>query len=127
MASLENIIKITNARVLNEIPADVEGKVIDHAISCDLMSDVLMFLRKHSTIENEIEDKAIIITGLATNQAIRTAEILDIRYILFVRGKVPTQAVIDEANKAGIVLLTTDYLMYKTCGELYKHDITGIV
>lgn len=127
MSNLQDIIAITDATVINEIPAELENSPIDYAISCDLMSDVLMFLRKHLKGDDDIEERCLMITGLATTQAIRTAEILDIKYILFVRGKVPTQAVIDQASKDGIVLLTTKHLMFKCCGELYKNEINGIL
>lgn len=127
MASIEEIIKITNAKVVNDVNVDYANASIDHAISCDLMSDVLMFLRKHFADGSFDEEHSMMITGLATFQAIRTAEILDIQYILFVRGKVPTQEVIDQATKDGILLLTTDYLMYRTCGELFASGVKGIL
>jgi formate dehydrogenase assembly factor FdhD len=63
------------------------------------------------------------VTGLVTNQALRTAEILDLETIIFVRGKNPTQSVIDLADEIGITLIGTQLTMYKTSGLLYMNDV----
>jgi hypothetical protein len=91
----------------------------DHDILCacgsDMMSDVLAFT-KHD---------AILLTGLVNNHVLRTAEMLDIQHIMFVRGKAPADDIIDMANDMGLVLMTTELPMFTACGILYAHGIKG--
>lgn len=79
------------------------------ACGSDMMSDVLAFVKDHG----------ILLTGLVNPQTVRTAMMMDIKGIVFVRGKKPDAAVVSLAEENGIVLLTTDYRMYTACGLLY--------
>ena len=79
------------------------------ACGSDMMSDVLAFVKDHG----------ILLTGLVNPQTVRTAVMMDMKGIVFVRGKKPDAAVISLAEESGIVLLTTDYRMYTACGLLY--------
>lgn len=104
---------------LKEIAQLVDGKilcgkenieaVVDYAFASDLMSDVL-------TIK---VNNFILITGLANIQSIRTAEMSDIQFILFVRGKKVTDDMMSLAEDNGITIIQTDYSLYKTSGILY--------
>lgn len=49
------------------------------ACGSDMMSDVLAF----------VKDQAVLLTGLCNPQVIRTAEMMDVICIVFVRGKKP--------------------------------------
>ncbi|MDR1755614.1 MAG: hypothetical protein LBR65_01455 [Culturomica sp.] len=89
---------------------------IGGAFAADLMGDVL----RQNTKD------AILITGLANLQVIRTAEISDIRSILFVRNKTITPEMVELAKENSIVLLLCNQSMYKTCGELYKAGLKPI-
>lgn len=75
--------------------------------------------------EGVLED-TLLITGLATNQSIRTAEMLDIEVVLLVRGKIPASQVVELANESNIILLSTDLTMFNTSGLLYQEGIRGI-
>jgi len=90
-----------------EDKADVE---IASACGADLMSDVMAF----------VKDKVLLLTGLVNPQVIRTAELLDIHGIIFVRGKVPSREVIEMAEASGIILAGTKLSMYIACGKLYE-------
>ncbi|MBP3889153.1 MAG: hypothetical protein J6F30_16135 [Cellulosilyticum sp.] len=92
----------------------LESKVYA-ACGCDLMSDVLAFAK----------EKVLLLTGLINLQVIRTAEMLDIKAIVFVRGKKPSQDMIDLANERGIVLFSTDIPLYPACGLLYEAGLRG--
>jgi len=87
--------------------ADME---ILSACGADLMSDVMAF----------VKDRVLLMTGLVNPQVIRTAELLDIRAIIFVRGKVPGRDVIEMAEEADIILGGTKLPMFLTCGKLYE-------
>lgn len=85
------------------------------ACGCDLMSDVLAF----------VKDQAVLLTGLVNPQVIRTAEMMDMICIVFVRSKVPTQEMIDLAKESGIVLMVSDKRLYEACGLLYQNGLVG--
>ncbi len=80
------------------------------ACGADLMSDVMAF----------VKDRVLLLTGLANPQVIRTAELLDIRVIVFVRGKHPAADMVDMAHDAGIILAGTRLPMFLACGKLYE-------
>jgi hypothetical protein len=92
----------------------IEGDV-HSACGCDMMSDVLAF----------VTDQAVLLTGLCNPQVVRTATMMDMRCIVFVRGKTPTPDVLALANDAGIVVLATDMRMYTACGILYENGLHG--
>ena len=85
------------------------------ACGCDLMSDVLAFAK----------EKVLLLTGLINLQVIRTAEMLDIKAIVFVRGKKPSQDMINLAKERGIVLFSTNIPLYPACGKLYEAGLKG--
>ncbi len=76
----------------------------------DLMSDVLA----------SIQPEAVLLTGLCNPQVVRTAQMADVRAIVFVRGKQPPKETIELAEAEGIPLITTPYGMFEVCGRLYR-------
>lgn len=92
----------------------IDGDV-HSACGCDMMSDVLAF----------VKDQAVLLTGLCNPQVVRTATMMDMRCIVFVRGKTPTADVLSLARDAGIVVLATDMRMYTACGILYENGLHG--
>ena len=84
-------------------------KEVDSACGSDMMSDVLAFVKEHS----------ILITGLLNPQGVRTAEMLDMSCIVFVRGKYPGENILQLARDCGIVVMRTEYRMFSACGKLY--------
>ena len=91
------------------------GCEVHTACGSDMMSDVLEF----------VKDQAVLLTGLVNPQVIRTAEMMDIVCIVFVRGKNPDPAMIDLARERGIALLSCDYRMFTACGLLYENGLRG--
>lgn len=79
------------------------------ACGCDMMSDVLAF----------VKDQSILITGLVNLQVIRTALMMDMKCIVFVRGKKPDEKLIDMAKEHELVIMTSDMRLYEACGRLY--------
>jgi hypothetical protein len=99
-------------------------RIVDHAFCADLMSDALMIM---STVKDQtLLEKGALITGLATNQSIRTAEMLDVGVVLLVRGKVPASPVVELANESGILLLGTTKTMFNASGMMYERGVRGI-
>ncbi|MDP4179857.1 MAG: DRTGG domain-containing protein [Bacillota bacterium] len=110
---VNEIVKVLEATVITEIDSD--GLEIYSACGADLMSDVMAF----------VKDNVVLLTGLINPQVVRTAEMMDIKVIVFVRGKSPTQEIIDLAIEKGITILTTKYSMFISCGKLYGAGVTG--
>lgn len=86
------------------------------ACAADMMSDVLAFT----------EPASLIITGLTSQQTLRTVEIADAVAVVFVRGKRPGSDLIAYANEKKIPLLATDFCMYDACGLLFKKGLCGV-
>ena len=110
---LETVKEILDAKVLTS-DARLSDEV-NSACGCDLMSDVLAF----------VKDKALLLTGLMNPQVVRTAEMMDITTIVFVRGKIPDESLIKLAEMKGIVLMSTELTLYIACGRLYKNGLVG--
>ncbi len=94
---------------------DLLGNEVNSACGCDMMSDVLAY----------VKDQAVLLTGLCNQQVIRTAQMMDMRCIVFVRGKQPTEEMLDLAREAEIAVLTSDLRMYTACGILYTGGLRG--
>jgi hypothetical protein len=85
------------------------------ACGSDMMSDVLAY----------VKDQAVLLTGLVNPQVLRTAEMMDMICIVFVRSKCPTNEMIALARDSGMVLLKTKKRMYEACGKLYAAGLCG--
>ena len=91
------------------------GTDVHSACGSDMMSDVLAY----------VKDQAVLLTGLVNSQVIRTAEMMDMVCIVFVRSKQPTKEMIELADECGMVMITTDLRMYEACGRLFTNGLTG--
>lgn len=111
---LQKVINLLNANCLTK--HNINNFELSSAFGCDLMSDVLAF----------VDDETLLLTGLVNAQVVRTAEMLDIHSIVFVRGKIPDDPIIQLANEKGINLLTTEFTMYNSCGILYTNGLNGV-
>lgn len=85
------------------------------ACGSDMMSDVLAY----------VKEQAVLLSGLVNPQVVRTAEMMDMKCIVFVRGKHPDLDMIDLAVERDIVLLGTTLEMFTACGLLYKAGLKG--
>lgn len=111
--TIKEIKEILDAKVI--IGCDALQIDIKMGCGCDLMSDVLTFIKPNT----------LLLTGLTNQQVIYTAEMADINAICFVRGKKPDEETIGLAKTKNINLLTTDLPMFESCGRLYKNGLTG--
>lgn len=110
---ISKIQELLNAKVLC-CEENLEKHVYS-AFGCDLMSDVLAC----------VTDQVVLLTGLVNPQVIRTALMMDMTCIVFVRSKIPNEEMIKLAEENGIVLLTTDKTLYIACGKLYTNGLVG--
>ncbi|MBQ6399736.1 MAG: hypothetical protein IJI21_06425 [Clostridia bacterium] len=110
---------------IREVMEIVEGKVlvgedrlddpVDTACGSDLMSDVLAF----------VKERTVLITGLINPHVLRTSEMLDITCIVFSRGKLPSEEMLEMADEIGITVIASPMTTYTACGELYIHGLPG--
>ena len=108
---LSEVKEILNASILTG--EDKLEKEVLSACGCDLMSDVLAF----------VKDQALLMTGLVNPQVVRTAEMMDMKAIVFVRGKIPSNEILDLAKEANIVVMSTELPLYLSCGLLYENGL----
>ena len=108
---LSKVAELLEAEVLSK-SYDPETEVFS-AWSCDLMSDVLAF----------VDDQALLLTGLINPQVVRTAAMMDMKAIIFVRGKQPGDDIIELANECEISILSTQKPMYISSGILYSEGL----
>ncbi len=111
---LKHIMELIDAEAIAH-PCGLDYDV-QTAFGSDLMSDVLAY----------VEEDTLLITGLTNQQVIRTAEMLDLKAILFVRGKRPCLEVIELAEEKQIVLMTTKQSLFNVSGILYQNGLSGI-
>jgi len=108
---IKDIAEILSADVLSS-GANLEHEV-HTACGSDMMSDVLAY----------VKDQAVLLTGLNNPQVVRTAEMMDMVCVVFVRGKVPDRSLIDMAEEKNIEILATDKTMFVACGLLYEKGL----
>ncbi len=111
--TVREIMSILKARVI--VGEDWLDREVKTACGSDMMSDVLAF----------VKDQSVLLTGLVNPQVVRTADMMDMLCIVFVRGKTPDDTILELAKERHIVLLTTDYKMFTACGLLYESGLHG--
>ena len=109
---VKDIIDILEGEIICEGDLNQEIKT---ACGSDMMSAVLAF----------VKDQSVLLTGLVNPQVVRTAEMMDMACIVFVRGKVPDDSIIRLAEQRGITLLKTRFRMFTACGRLYANGLSG--
>jgi predicted transcriptional regulator len=110
---LEEVRQILDAEVVSG--SEHLNTEVSMACGADLMSDVLAFIKQDS----------LLVTGLTNPQVIRTAEMVDVKAICFVRGKRPGEDTIRLAERKSIPLLLTRLPMFEACGRLYSKKLPG--
>ena len=110
---ISKIKELLNAEVI--CGANLLDGEVNSACGCDMMSDVLAY----------VKDQAVLLTGLCNPQVVRTAMMMDMRCIVFVRGKSPTEDIVRLAEDAGIVIMKSTERMYVACGLLYANGLLG--
>ncbi len=113
LMKLEEIRDILEAEMLWD--NDYLSKEIKMASGCDLLSDVLAFTKAGT----------MLLTNLTNPHVNRTAEMVDLSAVCFVRKKKPEKSTIELAKEKKIPLLSTEFSMYESCGKLYKNGLPG--
>ena len=111
--TIKQVMETLDAELLTP-EADLTREV-HAACGSDMMSDVLAY----------VKDQAVLVTGLNNPQVVRTAEMMDMVCIVFVRGKTPDENITALARRGEIALLCTDERMFTACGKLYAAGLSG--
>lgn len=111
--TVKDVVRILDASVIcGEDNLDME---VHTACGSDMMSDVLAY----------VKDQAVLLSGLVNIQVVRTADMMDIVCIVFVRGKKPSEDMIALAKRKNMVLLSTEKRMFTACGLLWEGGLRG--
>ncbi|MDD4124221.1 MAG: DRTGG domain-containing protein [Eubacteriales bacterium] len=110
---ISEIASILNGTIL--CCEEISGEEVFSACGSDMMSDVLAY----------VKNQAVLLTGLVNPQVIRTAEMMDMKCVVFVRNKAPSDEILAIARQSGIAVIKTAYRMYEACGMLYAGGLTG--
>ena len=94
---------------------DIDIREIHSGCGSDMMSDVLAF----------VKDQGMLLTGLCNPQVIRTAEMMDMHCVVFVRGKEIDPSIVELARSRDIIVLQTRHRMFSACGLLYMGGLRG--
>jgi len=113
--TVSDIVALLEADVLAG-RAELEREV-PSAGGCDIISDLLFFGKPGM----------LLLTGLTQLSVVRTAHLMDIAAIVFVRGKSPDPRAVELAESLGLPLLVSPHSLYECCGRLYARGLPGVV
>ena len=94
---------------------DQLDREVRSACASDFMSDVLAY----------VKDQGLLLTGMVNPQVVRTAEMMDMKCIVFVRGKAPGPDIVELARERDIVVMRSELRMFIACGLLYSRGLAG--
>ncbi|MCL1875185.1 MAG: transcriptional regulator [Synergistaceae bacterium] len=109
---LREVIEVLSAEILCG-EKSIDGIEIQNGYASDLMSDVLAFASPY----------VLLLTGLTNIQIFRTAQMLDIPAIVFVRGKMPQVDLLELAKESEMPIIVTKSSMFDACGKLYANGL----
>lgn len=110
---ISEIAEVLNAEVLTP-KADL-GREVNNVCGSDMMSDVLAY----------VKNQAVLLTGLTNPQTVRTASMMDMVCIVFVRGKHPDETTLQLAEEFDLAVLSSPHTMFISCGLLYEQGLRG--
>ena len=111
LSEIKNILDATVLTGEDQFDRNVVG-----AGGADLMADVLSAVAKD----------AVLLTGLTTEQVLRTAKVADVAAVFFVRGKRPDAPVIELAKFYELPCMLTKYSLFVASGRLYVNGLRGL-
>ena len=110
---LREVQKLLEAKVL--AGEEFLDRQIETCCGSDMMSDVLAFTKRNT----------LLCTGLTNMQVVRTADMTELSGLVFVRGKVPDEEIVEAAAEDMLPVLETEHTLFEACGILYAAGIRG--
>lgn len=111
---ISEVMETLKATVL--VGDDQLDKEVISAGAADLMDDILAALAEGS----------VLLTGVTSQQVLRTAKIAGVGAIVFVRSKMPGDQVLEMARSLNVPILQTHYSMFVASGRLYMNGLRGL-
>lgn len=111
---ISKICQLLSARII--CGEELSTAKIERGYSSDLMSDVL-------TLDT---DNLLLITGMCNLQTIRTSEMADIRFIVFVRNKKVNEEMLALAQENNLCILESPFTLFKASGILYQAGLKPV-
>jgi len=109
---ISEIAKLLDAEIL--CCEELASSEVTSACGSDMMSDVLVY----------VKNQALLLTGLVNVQAVKTAEMMDMKCVVFIRDKKPTADMIEFGRDNDIVIMASSASMFEACGILYKNGLS---
>jgi hypothetical protein len=106
--TIDDVARVLDGKVLYK--EEGEDRHVGHVVASDLMSDVLL------VDSSEI----LLVTSLASDQAVRTAQIVGAMGVVVHNGKPLPASMKDVAVRLGISLVSSPLPKYESCIKLYK-------
>lgn len=113
--TLKEIQSLLDAEILCGDDVCLEHRKVKICLACDLISEMLLFLKPHS----------LLITSLTNAHVIHTAQVMDAGAVVFVGGRRPDPSVIRNGEMNEIPMLATSLLTFECCGRLYEKGVKG--
>jgi len=105
---LQELVALLEAEVVTpDAELDME---VPCAFASDMISDILMCTK----------EPTLLLTGITNPQVIRLSDMIDLVGVVFVRGKQPSQEIIDMAIERKLLLVKTKMTLYRSSGLLYN-------
>lgn len=112
---------LLSATVLLDSGYEPEGGY-DTVCGCDMMSELLASMNQNGQNSRGV----VLLTNLTNPQVVRTSEMVDIKLVIFLRGKKPAPETMALARSCGISIMTTPHTMFRSCGILYAEKLLDI-
>ncbi|MFH2076905.1 MAG: hypothetical protein ABIJ57_16455 [Pseudomonadota bacterium] len=94
----------------------------DTVCGCDMMSELLASMNQNGQNSRGV----VLLTNLTNPQVVRTSEMVDIKLVIFLRGKKPAPETMELARSCGISMMATPHTMFSSCGILYREKLRDI-
>lgn len=104
---LKSLLSAIQAKAIVVTPED-ENREILNVVASDLMSDVLMMDVEHP----------LLVTSLASDQSLRTANVVGAQAVVIVNDKIPPAGMATLAKELGIPLAASPLRKYEACVAL---------
>ncbi len=113
---LRQICELLDARTLCLSDESCLDRDFFFVSATDLMSDALALVESDS-------HHTFLVTGLVHAQSLRTAEMLDINVVMYIRGKAMSDDDCALAKEMSMNVFSTGLSMYDTCGLLFREGL----
>ena len=112
----KEIVELLNAKAIYIYDESLLEKDYNFAFSSDLMSDCLALISHN-------QSELVLLTGLCNIQSLRTAEMLDIDFLVITRGKKLDKEILESISEFNINTFSTAYTSFEASGILYTNGI----